>query len=149
LCNPCDEDDEDEQFFLPSFTINGAPVEWNWQGNRTTYIPKATDVAAVLTCWATKVHYSSSSSSSLSSLSSSSPSSWSWPSSSHFKTVTFWNVKPCRVWWMLTSSISVACCLRLESSSAFFYLARRRQQVPLERCYTSTKLHALTFQKTP
>jgi hypothetical protein len=27
LCNPCDEDDEDEQFFLPSFTINGAPVE--------------------------------------------------------------------------------------------------------------------------
>jgi hypothetical protein len=25
---PCDEDeDEDEQFFLPSFTSNGAPVE--------------------------------------------------------------------------------------------------------------------------
>jgi hypothetical protein len=24
--------DEDEQFFLPSFTSNGAPVEWNWQG---------------------------------------------------------------------------------------------------------------------
>jgi hypothetical protein len=30
---PYDEDeDEDEQFFLPSFTSNGAPVEWNWQG---------------------------------------------------------------------------------------------------------------------
>jgi hypothetical protein len=27
LCNPCDED---EQFFLPSFTSNGALVEWNW-----------------------------------------------------------------------------------------------------------------------
>jgi hypothetical protein len=24
--------DEDEQFFLPSFTITGASVEWNWQG---------------------------------------------------------------------------------------------------------------------
>jgi hypothetical protein len=31
LCNP-NEDDEDEQFFLPIFTINGAPVEWNRQG---------------------------------------------------------------------------------------------------------------------
>jgi hypothetical protein len=28
---PCDED-EDEQFLLPSFTSNGAPVELNWQG---------------------------------------------------------------------------------------------------------------------
>ena len=31
LCNP-NEDDEDEQFFVPIFTINGAPVEWNRQG---------------------------------------------------------------------------------------------------------------------
>jgi hypothetical protein len=29
IVQPCDEN---EQLLLPSFTINGAPVEWNWQG---------------------------------------------------------------------------------------------------------------------
>jgi hypothetical protein len=25
-------DEEEDEQFLPSFTSNGAPVEWNWQG---------------------------------------------------------------------------------------------------------------------